>query len=233
MGRFRGEICPQFALPGRCTSKQLKSRLHFPTDIPNGVFYLYQKGANAPAGKPSCADFWKSSKSSSYPSAGNLLTQNQTFTGDNYGKWMQVHKQTIRPAKYIPCNSQSSHKIFVWGFFPTAYVLSRRDPASRYSYCTFMTGLIPWVNNVPDVDTDRWIVPGTKETLIKDLQKNKPIFIVDTSPGNYLWFRKYPIGKFLNLNRFVKSYYLLDKKVTDEKGKVHFRVYRLKSARKG
>ena len=131
----------------------------------------------------------------------------------------------IQAGNYIHKNSKQSDKIFVWGFDPRLYVYAKRDPATRYSDCCYITGLIPWVNAYREINTDKWIVPGSMDILLYELRKNKPIFIIDTSPGNIAGFGKYPIKRFPELHKFVNQYYSLKKEFKNINGQTFLNIY--------
>jgi len=144
-----------------------------------------------------------------------------------YRHWAHPDPAIVQAAEYIRQHSDADEKIFVWGFLPDVYVLSDRVPASRYTFCNWLTGLIPWTNADPRIDTSDKIVPGSWETLMKELQTNRPVFIVDTTPGDYLRYIKYPIDKFPLLQRFVAEHYEPVGEFPDSAEKVMIRVYRV------
>lgn len=111
-------------------------------------------------------------------------------------------------ATYIRDHSKPTDKIFVWGYNPDFYLLADRRPASRYIYCSFLTGLIPWTNAEPGRDTSYAIVPGTMEILLGELESNQPKFIVDTSLGEGRRFTKYPLLRFRRLAAYCTANYL-------------------------
>ena len=129
-------------------------------------------------------------------------------------------------AAYIRDKSDEKEKIFVWGAYPEIYEEAGRRPASRHLSCIFLTGLIPWANVAPDIDTSESIIPGSWKTLIEDLKKNKPLYIIDTSPGGYRAFGKYPIVKFKDLFDFMNERYVLDKEFYNEYGNLSFKVFK-------
>jgi hypothetical protein len=77
-------------------------------------------------------------------------------------------------SEYIKLNSGRQEKIFVWGFSPEIYVLTDRMPAARYTHCNFLTGMIPWTNWQPGVDTSNMIVPGAWKIFMEEIERNKP-----------------------------------------------------------
>lgn len=112
-----------------------------------------------------------------------------------------------RVSNYIRENSAPTDPIFVWGYHPDIYLLSDRLPASRFLYASFLTGLVPWTNGAPDRPTDYAIVPGAMETLLRDLEVSRPLFIVDCSAGPNRFWQKYPLEKFPTLHAFIRTGY--------------------------
>jgi 4-amino-4-deoxy-L-arabinose transferase-like glycosyltransferase len=114
-----------------------------------------------------------------------------------------------RVAAYIREHSTPADPIFVWGFHPDIYLLAERRPASRFVYASFLSGLVPWTNTAPDRDTAYAIVPGTRETLLRELTARPPQFIVDCSAGPNRHWQKYPLETFPALAGFVRDQYEL------------------------
>ena len=113
-----------------------------------------------------------------------------------------------RVSEFIRQQSSPDDRIFVWGFNPDIYYYTQRLPASRFLYCTFQTGLIPWTNIADDIDTTYAIVPGSMATLIADLEKSRPRFIIDSSAGVHRHFDKYSLDKFPVLRDWIESRYV-------------------------
>lgn len=109
---------------------------------------------------------------------------------------------------FIRRHSASTDRIFVWGFNADIHLFTDRAPASRYLFCTFQTGLVPWTNLDPAVDTSYAVVPGAMENLLADLRRTSPLFIVDCSAGPHRSFAKYPLRNFPALNSFVAERYV-------------------------
>ncbi len=131
-------------------------------------------------------------------------------------------------ATYIRAHSKPSDRIFVWGYHPDFYLIADRRAASRYIYCSFLTGLIPWTNTQPGRDTGYAIVPGTMEILLGELAANRPEYFVDTSLAIYRGFNKYPVAHFPALAAWVAANYL---ELEPERFRPHgFRVLRLKDS---
>jgi 4-amino-4-deoxy-L-arabinose transferase and related glycosyltransferases of PMT family len=111
-------------------------------------------------------------------------------------------------AAFIREHSQPADRIFAWGYNPDIYLYADRSPASRFLYCSFQTGLIPWTNEDPSIDTAYAIVPGSMDTLLADLAKNDPAFIIDCGVGPHRRFTKYPLKNFTPLRDFVEARYV-------------------------
>jgi 4-amino-4-deoxy-L-arabinose transferase-like glycosyltransferase len=127
-------------------------------------------------------------------------------------------------AAYIREHSTPADKIFVWGFHADIYLHADRKPASRYVFASFVTGMVPWTNVAPGVDTTYAIVPGTMDLLLKDLTAQRPLFIVDCSAGPNRHWQKYPPENFPPLFDFIRKNY----RVVEASRFLHqgYRVYR-------
>lgn len=112
-----------------------------------------------------------------------------------------------RVSAYIREHSAPADRIFVWGFHSDIYLYADRRPASRHLFGAFVTGLIPWTNTAPALDTGYAVVPGSMDTLIRDLTARPPVFIVDCSAGPNRFWQKYPPENYPALHEFIRSRY--------------------------
>ena len=108
---------------------------------------------------------------------------------------------------FIRERTTDADSLFVWGFNSDIHLYTGRKPASRFVHCTFLTGLIPWTNSAPGIDTSYAIVPGTMDLLLADLERNRPPFVIDCSPGPHRGFHKYPIASFPRLQALLDRDY--------------------------
>lgn len=113
-----------------------------------------------------------------------------------------------RVARFIAERTAANERVFVWGYQPDIYLFADRAPASRFVYASFQTGLLPWTNVAPEIDTSATIVPGAMETLLRDLQATRPAFIVDCSAGPNRHWQKYPPERFPALAAFIDQHYV-------------------------
>jgi hypothetical protein len=120
-------------------------------------------------------------------------------------------KHYIPIADYVRENSDEDDMIFVWGFATPIYFYSNRLGASRFLWCDWLTGRAPGTDAAkdPDFDTSAYITPGSWELFFEDMEKNSPIFFVDTSPGDHHDYGKYPISKYPALVDFIGDNYEL------------------------
>ncbi len=124
------------------------------------------------------------------------------------GKADYPHDPAMRASRFINTLTTPRERIFVWGYNPDIYLYTDRKPASRFTYCSFQTGLIPWTNLQPGRNTDYAIVPEAMPTLLAELDARRPAFFVDCSVGPHRNFSKYPLNKFSALESFVATNYV-------------------------
>lgn len=115
---------------------------------------------------------------------------------------------SFRVAPVVREHSAPGDRIFVWGFHPEFHLFTDRAPASRFLYGSFLTGLVPWTNVAPERDTAYAIVPGAMDTLLADLERARPVFIIDCSAGPNRHWQKYPLARFPALRGFVDRHYV-------------------------
>ena len=65
--------------------------------------------------------------------------------------------------------------------------------------------------------------------LLSDLGRSQPLFVIDTSPGNYFHWGQYPIAEFPRLQEVLDRAYALDLIITGTGGQVYFNVYKRRS----
>jgi 4-amino-4-deoxy-L-arabinose transferase-like glycosyltransferase len=135
--------------------------------------------------------------------------------------WVTDHS-TEAVAEYLRRVSPEDAAIFVWGFYPIPYVLSERLPASRFLYCTFITG----ANVGGGSSAEERPVPGAMDELLADLERNRPLYIVDTSPGGFFGWGRYPPERFPRLRAVIEAEYRPDYRYRELYGEESFRLFR-------
>jgi hypothetical protein len=121
--------------------------------------------------------------------------------------WPGRDPLAAKVARWVREHSASSDRIFVWGTRPHVAAYALRIPATHFVTCTFLTGLVPWERSAPEEDTSRWIVPGSWELLLSDLEVERPLFIVDASQDHLFGDGAYAPGRFPRLAAILAERY--------------------------
>jgi hypothetical protein len=110
-----------------------------------------------------------------------------------------------------PCFAGST--LFVWGYAPLFYYESRIPPASRFVVLpqSHLTGYVS--GNFASLE-DRGpgapgVVPRHWDWLLKDLEKSRATFILDTAPAGIFRWDRYPLADFPRLDDYVREHYRL------------------------
>jgi hypothetical protein len=84
-----------------------------------------------------------------------------------------------RICQYVRWHSNSDQSIYVWGFAADLYTFCERRPASRYVYSTFPSGYVPFDDGASPAQDDARAVPGSREILLSELQRESPALVLD------------------------------------------------------
>jgi 4-amino-4-deoxy-L-arabinose transferase-like glycosyltransferase len=136
-------------------------------------------------------------------------------------RWV-IDDATTHLAMYLDQVTRPRDKVFMWGFYPIPYLLAKRLPASRFVYCTFVTG----ANLGGGGNAEERPVPWAMDDLLSDLKNNRPAVIIDTSPGGYFHWDRYPLERYPALMAFIESEYVPDEVYRRLHGDGHFTLYR-------
>ncbi len=100
-------------------------------------------------------------------------------------------------SRYVRENTRPEQSVFVWGFRAETYLSAERWPASRYVYTVYPAGVVPWFSATRE-EMERRTVPGSREELLADLEREQPELLVDAGRTmldqymyNYPVFRSY------------------------------------------
>src|SRR5262245_30296696 len=121
--------------------------------------------------------------------------------------WPGRDPLAAKAARWIREHGGADDTVFVWGMRPHVPVYARRVPATRFVTCTFLTGLVPWERVGSEEDTSRWIVPGSWDLLSRDLDAERPRFIVDASLDHLFGMGAYEPSKFPELQQRLDTSY--------------------------
>ncbi len=111
----------------------------------------------------------------------------------------------VNVGRLVQAHSAKHERIFVWGYYPEIYYFARRLPATRFLYTNFVTGLVPWTNIDPFIDTSASVVPGTAAQLEADWRRRPPAVVVDT--GSNRGYLKYPLDAQAVLWKRIRADY--------------------------
>jgi len=133
-----------------------------------------------------------------------------------YAALGEENPDRYRPiAEYVKGRTADDDTIFVWGFATPVYFFAGRLGASRFLWCDWLTGRAPGTPQAkdPDFDTTAFIAEGSWEIFFADMERNRPAYFVDTSPGDHHDYGKYPVRKFLELKEFLRKNYRLEESI--------------------
>ena len=113
-------------------------------------------------------------------------------------------------AAYVTAHSRPDERVFVWGYFPPLYVAADRLAATRYTGCHYVTGYaaIGLGRDLPPDVEDKLGVPDAIPILISDLERWKPVLVVDTAPADLHHWKRYPLSRYPLLAQYVTQHYL-------------------------
>ena len=142
--------------------------------------------------------------------------------------WGKVSPDFRPAARYIEEHTRVEDKIFVWGYFTPLYVYSHRTPSTRFNYTIMHTGYIkgdgPGEKDRADIN---WLAaPEVWPMLEKDLKNDPPELIIDTSPGDYHFYGRYPMRNYPLMREYVEKNCVFEKSIAGVD------IYRCKMAQK-
>ena len=112
---------------------------------------------------------------------------------------------------YVRTHTAPHDTIFIWGWEQGIFITAKRDPAARFISSDFLSGRSPSQNNALATDTSQNIIPGAWDELFADFSMHMPVYILDTSPGDYHGYGMYPMTKFPLLQKLIEDKYAFEK----------------------
>lgn len=128
-----------------------------------------------------------------------------------YRSWLRARENTgiEQLIAYLEPEGEAGKSLFVWGFSPSYYPLTGMRPASRYLYTTFQTGVVP-IENTHLEHTDAFVMPGSWDSLMEDLEATPPDFVIDAAKDEYSFMEWHPISRYPLLQDWVDTHYIRD-----------------------
>ncbi|MBT5873501.1 MAG: hypothetical protein HOH43_08790 [Candidatus Latescibacteria bacterium] len=108
--------------------------------------------------------------------------------------------------EYIIENTKPEDRIFVWGSAPHIYSFSHRRNATRFVSGSHLVGMYASRPH-REIDSSKWIVPGSWEMLDQDFEEHPPELIIDMSPISSNWDR-HPMTRYPVLKDHLMAYSL-------------------------
>jgi 4-amino-4-deoxy-L-arabinose transferase-like glycosyltransferase len=142
--------------------------------------------------------------------------------------WGKVSPDFRPAAIYIEEHTRVEDKIFVWGYFTPLYVYSHRTPSTRFSYTIMQTGYIKGNGQGEKDRADiNWLAaPEAWPMLEMDFKNDPPELIIDTCPGDYHFYGRYPMRNYPLMREYVDKNYVFEKSIAGVD------IYRCKTAKK-
>ncbi|HCL57369.1 MAG TPA: hypothetical protein DHW82_10235 [Spirochaetia bacterium] len=109
---------------------------------------------------------------------------------------------------YIQNNSKENDLIFAWGFATPIYYYADRECSSRFLLADFLTGRI---FGTPD-HTQKTTLPmeGVWKSFWEDIEKNPPLYFIDTAPADFYGYSRFPLEKYPELYQYIQKNYQLE-----------------------
>jgi len=129
--------------------------------------------------------------------------------------WGKISPDFRPAAEYIKEHTRAEDKIFVWGYFTPLYVYSGRTPSTRFNFTIVHTGYLkgdgPGEKDRADLN---WLAaPEAWPMLEEDLKNDPPELIIDTSPGDYHYYGRYPLKNYPLMREYVEKNCVLEKSI--------------------
>lgn len=103
---------------------------------------------------------------------------------------------------YVAAHTSAGQRIFVWGNWPSVYVVSGRLPATRF------VGFLRGGPRGPGIPPRTWDTTAAVWPLLgQDLTTHPPELVVDTSTADWATFGSYPMTRFPVLPEIVAQRY--------------------------
>ena len=113
-------------------------------------------------------------------------------------------KSYAKVASYVRAHTLPGDKILVWGFAPMIYLQSDRLPATRFFWSDLAAGRVPAARQDNGLALQN--MPITRlawKLFFEDMEKNRPLYFIDTSPAGFHGYRHFPIGDYPALSKYI------------------------------
>lgn len=131
------------------------------------------------------------------------------FRSDVYAEARPVYARVAERLRQDPCFAADA-SLFVWGYAPMFYTASGLSPASRFvvpqaSLTGHLAGNTASARG--ELDTSAFIEPRHWDLLMSDLERNRPLYVLDTAPSGLYRWNRLPISDFPRLDAWLAKGY--------------------------
>ncbi len=141
------------------------------------------------------------------------FTVSQTLEKDSTKDYSSINKKV---GEYIKQNSSAEDKITVWGWGQGIYAYSNRRMSTRYIASDFLTGRIPASDAKQYFsieEAQKFIKPQAWEYFFEELEKNKPLYFVNTAPENMHDYERFPPEAYPRLMTYLNKHYFFETQI--------------------
>lgn len=124
---------------------------------------------------------------------------NRVFHEDNLADYKPL-------AQYVAEHTNPDDRIVAWGYAPLVYWYSQRLPATRFFWSDVLTGRVPG-RTTKEKNTDKYAMPETWDMFLSDIERNRPVYVIDTAPANLHDYGDFPITRYPRLSEYVQKNY--------------------------
>lgn len=114
--------------------------------------------------------------------------------------------------EYIKKNSKEGDTVFIWGWGHGIYYFSGRGQGSRFMHSDPLSGRIsasdPTSYGLKEAQSHTR--PEYWDFFLQDMQRNKPLYVVDTSPANIHDYGYFPLEAYPVLYKYLQGHYRLE-----------------------
>jgi hypothetical protein len=107
----------------------------------------------------------------------------------------------------VSANTDPSDKILAWGYAPLVYWYAERLPATRFFWSDLLTGRVSGTKGVSIYKDPLEGDPAIWRMFFDDLEKHRPIYIIDTTPANLHDYKAFPITIYPALHDHIQKNY--------------------------
>lgn len=139
------------------------------------------------------------------PAIGCLIPR--FFIDKTYKAFGEDNPNDYRPiANYISKHTSKDQRIVVWGFAPLIYWYSERLPATRFFWSDLLAGRVP----ASDPRNKKPASPLFWEMFFEDMETQRPVYFVDTSPASLHDYEHFPIDDYPALRAYLNDRYKIE-----------------------